>query len=90
LNESQEDGWKGRPQRQRKEWPHDWWVATKEVEWTTIVATLALGLWPRQGLARVRAKREAWKCRRVWGNEPSHSQVRSHFGSWNFNELLNL
>ncbi len=27
--------------------------------WLIIVATLALGLQPRQGLARVRAKREA-------------------------------
>jgi hypothetical protein len=25
-----------------------------------LVATLTLGLWPRQGLARVRAKKEAW------------------------------
>jgi hypothetical protein len=22
------------------------------------------------------------KCRKVWGNEPPHSQVSSHFGSW--------
>ncbi len=32
LNESQQDGQRERPQRQRKEWPRDWWVATKEVE----------------------------------------------------------
>ncbi len=25
-----------RPQRQRKEWPRDWWIATKEVERATI------------------------------------------------------
>jgi hypothetical protein len=25
-----------RPQRQRKEWPRDWWIATKEVERTTV------------------------------------------------------
>jgi hypothetical protein len=25
-----------RPQRQRREWPRDWWIATKEVECTTI------------------------------------------------------
>ncbi len=31
LNEPQQDG-----QRQRKEWPCDWWVATKEVEQATI------------------------------------------------------
>jgi hypothetical protein len=52
-------------------------------------ATLALGLWPRQGVARLWAKRENWKShhmlsrvQRVWGNEPSHSQVNSHVGSW--------
>jgi hypothetical protein len=32
LNEPQQDGPRERPQRQRKKWPHDWWVATKEVE----------------------------------------------------------
>jgi hypothetical protein len=54
------------------------------------VATLALGSQPRQGLARLRAKREAWEShhlfsgvQRVWGHEPSHSQVNSHCGSWN-------
>jgi hypothetical protein len=31
-----------------------------------IVVTLALGSWPRQGLARVQAKREAQECGRVW------------------------
>ncbi len=36
MNESQEDGRRERPQRQRKEWLHDWWVATKEVECATI------------------------------------------------------
>jgi hypothetical protein len=25
-----------RPQRQRKEWPQDWWIATKEVERATV------------------------------------------------------
>jgi hypothetical protein len=25
-----------RPQRQRREWPRDWWIATKEVERTTV------------------------------------------------------
>jgi len=29
----------------------------------TIVATLALGLQPRQGLTKARAKREAWESR---------------------------
>jgi hypothetical protein len=53
------------------------------------VATLALGSWPKQGLARLRAKKEAWeshhmlpKVQRVWGNEPSHSHVNSHCGNW--------
>ncbi len=36
LNESQQDGRRERPQRQHKEWPCDWWVATKEVERATI------------------------------------------------------
>jgi hypothetical protein len=36
LNEPQQDGRRKRPQRQRKEWLRDWWVATKEVEWATI------------------------------------------------------
>jgi hypothetical protein len=42
-----------------------------------LVATLALGLQPRQGLAKVRAKSElgshiscSRECKRVWGNEP--------------------
>jgi len=46
-----------------------------------IVATLALGLWPRHGFARLRAKKEVGshttysrECERVWGNEPSHPQ----------------
>jgi hypothetical protein len=53
------------------------------------VATLALGSRPRQGVARLRAKRETQESlhmlsgvQRVWGNEPSHSQVNSHVGSW--------
>ncbi len=29
------------------------------------------------------------ECRRVWGNEPSHSQVSSHFGSWSLKPLEN-
>jgi hypothetical protein len=32
----------------------------------------------------------AWECKRVWGNEPSHSQMNSHFGSWSPNGLSNL
>jgi hypothetical protein len=58
-------------------------------EWTLTVVTLALGSWPRQGVGRVHAKRETRESlhmlpgmQRVWGNEPSHSQVNSHVGSW--------
>ncbi len=57
------------------------------------VTTLILGSRPKQGLAKVRAKNETreshfmlpglWEYGKVWGNEPSHSQVHSHFGSWN-------
>jgi hypothetical protein len=53
------------------------------------VATLALGSRPKQGVARLRAKRETRESRhmlpgvqRVWGHEPSHSQVNSHVGKW--------
>ncbi len=56
---------------------------------TPIVATLALGSRPRQGVARLWAKTETRESlhmlpgvQRVWGNEPSHSQVNSHVGSW--------
>jgi hypothetical protein len=61
------------------------------------VTTLALGSWPRQGLAKVRAKSEPRshiscyrKCKRVWRNEPPHSQMSSHFGSWSLNGLSNF
>jgi len=30
------------------------------------------------------------ECKRVWGNKPSHSQVNSHYGSWNFDGLPNF
>jgi hypothetical protein len=55
------------------------------------VATLALGSRPRQGVARLRAKRETWESLHMflgvqrawrWGNEPSHSQVNSYVGNW--------
>jgi hypothetical protein len=59
-----------------------WWPST------SFVITLTLGLWPKQGLARVQDKREArknilyfWECKRVWENEFSHSQGNSHLGS---------
>jgi hypothetical protein len=30
------------------------------------------------------------ECRKVWGNEPSHSQMSSHFGTWSPNGLPNF
>ncbi len=58
-------------------------------QFTIGVTTLALGSWPRQGVARLQAKRKTREShhmllgmQRVWGNEPSHSQVNSHVGSW--------
>jgi hypothetical protein len=61
------------------------------------VATLALGSQLGQGLW---AKREAHEShhmfprvqsvQRVWRNEPSHSQMNSHVGSWSPNGLPNL
>jgi len=64
---------------------------------TLNVTTQALGSRPRQGLAKVWAKYEARshmscsrECKKVRGNEPSHSQVSSHFGSWSPSGLLNF
>jgi hypothetical protein len=64
------------------------------------VATLALGLRPRQGLAKVWAKSEVqeshfmlpggWEYGRVGKIEPAHSQINSHFGSWSPNGFPNL
>jgi len=61
------------------------------------VITLVLGSQLRQWLVRVWAKSEAWESHfilprvwEMWGNEPSHSQMSSHFGSWRFNGLLNF
>jgi hypothetical protein len=52
------------------------------------VATLALGSRPRQGVARLWAKKETREShhmllgvQRVCRNEPSHSQVNFHYGS---------
>jgi hypothetical protein len=53
------------------------------------VATLALGLWPRQRGCKVVGQEKTQeshhilrKCRKVWESEPSHSQGNSHFGRW--------
>jgi hypothetical protein len=68
-----------------------WRKLTKVHVWKMMfVATLALGLWPRQeGVTRLQAKRKpgshitySWECKKVWGSEPSHSQGNSHFGRW--------
>jgi hypothetical protein len=62
---------------------------------TKCVATLTLGSRPRQGVAWLRAKKETRESlhmfpgvQRVWGNEPSHSQVNSHVGSWSLEWTL--
>jgi hypothetical protein len=34
--EPSQDVAKERPQRQRREWPRDWWIATKEMEHATV------------------------------------------------------
>jgi hypothetical protein len=56
---------------------------------TYFIATLALGLRPRQRGCKGAGQREARshirdsrECKRVWGSEPSHSQGYSHFGRW--------
>jgi hypothetical protein len=50
-----------------------------------------------KGLARLRAKKKLgshtacfWECRKVWGNELSHSQGNSHFGRWSSGGLPKL
>jgi hypothetical protein len=58
-----------------------------EAHLSKIVATLALGSRPKQRVARLRAKRETrehFTCSRECKecDEPSHSQVNSHVGSW--------
>jgi len=52
------------------------------------VGTLTLGSRPRHGLVKVRVKNMprshiscSRECKRVWKNEPTHSQMNSHFGS---------
>ncbi len=32
----------------------------------------------------------SWECERVEGNEPTHSQVDSHFGSFSFYKVFNF
>jgi len=61
------------------------------------VGTLTLGSQTRQGLVKVQAKYEVGshiscsrECKKVWGNEPSHSQVSSHFESWSIDGFPNF
>jgi hypothetical protein len=62
------------------------------------VATLTLGSWPRgKGLQECGTRGKlgrhilySWECRRMWENEPSHSQMNSHFESWSPNGFLNF
>ncbi len=58
------------------------------------VVTLTLGSWPRQW-CKPRGKPGSHiscsqECRRMWGNEPSHSQINSHFVNWSHDGLLNF
>jgi hypothetical protein len=61
------------------------------------IATLALGSRLRQGLVKVRANNEpmshiscSQECKRMWGNEPPHSQMSFCFGNYSPNGLLNF
>jgi hypothetical protein len=64
---------------------------------TFCVATLTLDLWPKQRFARLRVKREvrghtscSRECKRMWVDEPSHSQGNSHLGTWSPGGLPNF
>jgi len=55
----------------------------------TFITTLTLGLWPKQGHGKLwvesatwESHSHSWECGRVWRNEPTYSQLGSHFGSW--------
>jgi hypothetical protein len=39
---------------------------------------------------KVAGQEESWEWRKMWGNEPSHSQGSFHFGSWSLSEPPNL
>jgi hypothetical protein len=61
------------------------------------VMTLALGLWSRQEHGMVwadivirKSHSHFHECKKMWGNEPTHSQVDSHFESWNLYEVTNI
>jgi hypothetical protein len=42
----------------------------------------SLGLATKAMVYKVASQEEAWEWRKVWGNEPSHSQGSFHFGSF--------
>jgi hypothetical protein len=65
-----------------------WWRFNVDCH-KEVVATLALGSRPRQGLARARAKRKPKNVGEC-DNGHSQSQLSSHFGSWSPNGLPNL
>jgi hypothetical protein len=56
------------------------------------MTTLILGLRPRQGHGKVQAKSATRKSHlHSWSvNEPTHSQVDSHFGNWSLYEVSNV
>ncbi len=65
------------------------WDTLVKMYSTNTIATLMLGSRPRQRVGRWRAKKKTRKSfhmppgvQRMWGHEPSHSQVNSHVGSW--------
>jgi hypothetical protein len=53
------------------------------LKWTWVIfyCNLSLGLATKARACRVAGQEEARKWRKVWGNEPSHSQKSFHFGS---------
>jgi len=55
-----------------------------------IVTTLALGSWPRQGLARLQAKRKPVNEGKCEGMNPHTPKGASTLGVWSLGELLNL
>jgi hypothetical protein len=59
-----------------------------------IVITLTLGSRPRQRQGKVQAENATQEPHLhslgMWRNEPTHSQMDSHFGSWNPFGVLNL
>jgi hypothetical protein len=67
-----------------------WIITNHSLTWTTNDGTLALGLRARQGglqgCGPIRETQESFHMlpgvQRVWGHEPSHSQLNSHVRSW--------